>query len=60
MCSQNFDIVTLFCSIRAKFGMYYVDFADPSRTRIPKASSEYYASIARANGFVDNGTPCTN
>ena len=43
----------------AKFGFHYVDFTDPSRARVPKASSEYYGDIARANGFADTGKPCS-
>ncbi|KAL4223206.1 hypothetical protein ACF0H5_016678 [Mactra antiquata] len=34
------------------FGLHYVNFSDPSRPRIPKASAAYYTSIIEDNGFL--------
>ena len=34
-----------------KFGMHQVDFSNPDRPRIPKASAAYYASVIKDNGF---------
>jgi hypothetical protein len=35
-----------------KFGLYFVDFKDPNRTRTAKASALYYANVIRDNGFM--------
>ncbi|XP_061162615.1 uncharacterized protein LOC133171833 [Saccostrea echinata] len=35
-----------------RFGLHYVDFKDPKRPRIPKASALYYKKIITDNGFV--------
>lgn len=34
-----------------KFGMYWVNFTDPSRPRVPKASARWYAQVIKDNGF---------
>merc|ERR1712150_288083 len=34
-----------------KFGIYHVDFNDPSRKRTPKASAEWYRDLIQDNGF---------
>ena len=39
-----------------KFGMHYVNFSDPSRTRVPKASARYYAQLITDNGFPEPPT----
>jgi lactase-phlorizin hydrolase len=33
------------------FGLHYVNFSDPNRTRIPKKSAHYYSNIIQNNGF---------
>ena len=35
-----------------RFGLYYVNFTDPDRPRIPKESAKYYTSIIKNNGFT--------
>ena len=42
-----------------RFGLHYVDFDDPERPRIPKASALYYTKIITDNGFVNEETPTT-
>ncbi|CAH2097407.1 unnamed protein product [Euphydryas editha] len=37
-----------------KFGMYDVDFRDPNRTRTPRASAEYYASVVKSHSLDVN------
>ena len=37
-----------------KFGIYHVDFEDPSRERTPKQSALYYKQIVSENGFGDD------
>jgi lactase-phlorizin hydrolase len=34
-----------------KFGIHYVNFSDPSRTRVKKASARWYADLIKMNGF---------
>ncbi|CAL1538498.1 unnamed protein product [Lymnaea stagnalis] len=34
-----------------KFGLHYVNFSDPARPRVPKASAQFYKSIIADNGF---------
>ncbi|XP_064612088.1 cytosolic beta-glucosidase-like [Liolophura sinensis] len=41
---------------RIKFGLHYVNFSDPSRPRTPKASSKFYASLIRNNGYDSTTT----
>ncbi|KAJ8936599.1 hypothetical protein NQ314_012214, partial [Rhamnusium bicolor] len=36
-----------------KFGLYYVDFNSPNRTRIPKSSVEYFKKVLRTRCLVD-------
>ncbi|CAG0888912.1 unnamed protein product [Cyprideis torosa] len=36
-----------------KFGLHYIDFEDPERTRLQKNSAKWYAELIRNNGFVD-------
>ncbi|MBZ3890104.1 Lactase-phlorizin hydrolase [Sciurus carolinensis] len=36
-----------------RFGVHFVNYTDPSRPRIPKASVSFYASVVRCNGFPD-------
>ncbi|VDI62105.1 lactase-phlorizin hydrolase, partial [Mytilus galloprovincialis] len=35
-----------------KFGIHYIDFSDPERTRIPKLSALYYSNLIKDHGFV--------
>ncbi|CAH2097409.1 unnamed protein product [Euphydryas editha] len=37
-----------------KFGLHYVDFNDPNRTRTPRASAEYYASVVKSHSLDVN------
>ncbi|XP_070575696.1 cytosolic beta-glucosidase-like [Ptychodera flava] len=37
----------------SRFGLYFVDFNDRERPRIPKASASVYARIIRNNGFPE-------
>ncbi|XP_066477611.1 lactase/phlorizin hydrolase [Tiliqua scincoides] len=39
-----------------RFGLYFTNYTDPNLPRIPKASSKYYSSIIRCNGFPDPAT----
>ncbi|XP_061468687.1 lactase/phlorizin hydrolase [Rhineura floridana] len=39
-----------------RFGLHYTNYTDPNLSRIPKASSKYYSSIIRCNGFPDPAT----
>ena len=36
-----------------RFGMHYIDFQDPDRTRIQKASARFYAGVVANNGFFE-------
>ncbi|XP_077982925.1 cytosolic beta-glucosidase-like [Glandiceps talaboti] len=40
----------------SRFGLFYVDYRDPSRPRTPKASASAYARIIRNNGFPEPST----
>ncbi|XP_072947935.1 myrosinase 1-like [Epargyreus clarus] len=35
------------------FGLYEIDFEDPDRPRIPRLSSEYYASVVKTHTLID-------
>lgn len=37
-----------------RFGLYYVNFTDPERPRIPKASSRFFRQLIETNGFLPN------
>ena len=39
-----------------KFGLHWVDFDDPDRPRVPKASARWYTSLIKDNGFLVGGT----
>ncbi|XP_061162617.1 lactase/phlorizin hydrolase-like, partial [Saccostrea echinata] len=34
-----------------RFGLHYVNFSDPARSRTPKASAHFYSTIIENNGF---------
>ncbi|XP_033746871.1 LOW QUALITY PROTEIN: uncharacterized protein LOC117332095 [Pecten maximus] len=34
-----------------RFGLHFVNFSDPTRTRIPKASARFYRQLIQNNGF---------
>lgn len=38
------------------FGLYSVDFSDPNRARVPKASVGFYRDMIRNNGFREKQT----
>lgn len=40
-----------------RFGLHYVNFSDPARQRVPKASAQYYATIIENNGFRRQSAP---
>jgi hypothetical protein len=35
-----------------KFGLYYVNFSDPLRPRVPKASVQWYRDVIARNGVT--------
>ncbi|XP_070205868.1 lactase/phlorizin hydrolase-like isoform X2 [Littorina saxatilis] len=35
-----------------KFGLHWVNLTDPARPRVPKASSRFYTSLIKDNGFL--------
>ncbi|CAH2097424.1 unnamed protein product [Euphydryas editha] len=40
-----------------KFGLHHVDFENPNRTRTPRASADYYASVVKSHSLdVNNKT----
>ncbi|XP_077075157.1 lactase/phlorizin hydrolase-like [Siphateles boraxobius] len=41
-----------------RFGLHYVNFDDPDRPRIPKASGYYYSKVIEHNGFTE--TPASS
>ena len=32
-------------------GLFYIDFSQPNRTRVPKTTAQYYRSVISDNGF---------
>jgi hypothetical protein len=38
---------------REKFGLFNVNFEDPMRTRLPKASARFFKNIVESNGFKE-------
>jgi len=40
-----------------RFGMHYVNFSDPNRTRVPKQSAAFYRETILRNGFPKNPIP---
>ncbi|XP_043089133.1 beta-klotho [Puntigrus tetrazona] len=38
-------------------GLFYIDFSDPERRRLPKTSAHFYRRVVRDNGFPDKNTP---
>ncbi|XP_071507223.1 lactase/phlorizin hydrolase-like [Diadema antillarum] len=36
-----------------RFGLHYIDFNDPERTRIPKKSASFFAEVIRNNGYPE-------
>ncbi|XP_070575692.1 cytosolic beta-glucosidase-like [Ptychodera flava] len=45
---DSFEWMNMFT---VRYGLYYVNFTNPTRPRIPRASSVKYAEIIKANGF---------
>lgn len=47
-----------------RFGLHYVDFNDPNRTRTPKASARFIRDLIANNGFYPDKkpplAPCTS
>ena len=43
-----------------KFGLAAVNMTDPDRKRTIKQSGYFYGQVARENGFVESGSPCSN
>lgn len=41
----------------ATFGLHYVNFSDPERTRVPKKSVSFFKTLIEDNGFVPPGSP---
>ncbi|WAR02821.1 LPH-like protein [Mya arenaria] len=37
--------------LKEKFGLHYVDFKDPTRTRVPKGSAYWYKQIVAEHGY---------
>jgi hypothetical protein len=35
-----------------RFGLHYIDFNDPKRSRVPKLSALFYHNLIRDHGFV--------
>jgi hypothetical protein len=40
-------LIVVSCGYREKFGLYYVNYSDPTRPRVPKDSSHVMAEIIR-------------
>ena len=43
-----------------KFGLHYVDFNDPNRSRTVKDSAKYISQLIADNGFVNSATSIKN
>ncbi|KAK3085076.1 hypothetical protein FSP39_023890 [Pinctada imbricata] len=41
-------------SYSEKFGLHYVNFSDPERTRTPKLSAAFYNQVIKDNGFLSD------
>lgn len=37
-------------------GLFYIDFSQPDRTRIPKTTAQYYRRVVADNGFSNDET----
>ncbi|KAG9263779.1 beta-klotho-like [Astyanax mexicanus] len=37
-------------------GLFYIDFNQPQRNRVPKTTAQYYRQIVKDNGFPSDGT----
>ena len=35
-------------------GLFYIDFSQPNRTRVPKTTAQYYRRVISDNGFPDD------
>ena len=40
-----------------RFGLHHVNFSDPERPRIPKASAKFFTSVIEENGFLKGSAP---
>ncbi len=38
-------------------GLFYIDFSEPERLRLPKTSAHFYRRLVKDNGFPDENTP---
>ncbi|XP_048012478.1 lactase-phlorizin hydrolase-like [Megalobrama amblycephala] len=56
---QRFTVQSLMDSFEGpqgythRFGLHYVNFEDPDRPRVPKASAYYYSKVIESNGFAE-------
>ena len=42
-----------------KFGLYYVNFSDPLRHRVPKDSVRFYKDVITSNGLPPSPSPAS-